>query len=65
VTTPLDGTGILAAREAPVPVGVGYKAGPVPPVEQVSTVDDVLFGTATEITRIAPPRAPAIPPEAP
>jgi len=61
VKTYLEGAGIVAWRD----VGDRYETVAIPPVERVSTVDDVLFRIASEITLIAPPGAPAPPPQEP
>jgi hypothetical protein len=52
VKTYLEGAGIVAWREA---ASGGYEIVPIPPSEQVSTVDDVLYKIASEIKAMAPP----------
>lgn len=51
VKTYLEGAGIIAWE----PADAGYVPVPVPAVERVTSVDDVLYRIATEITDIAPP----------
>lgn len=61
VKTYLEGAGLIAWHE----VDGHYEIRPVPPTDRVSTVDDVLYRIATEISMIAPPGATPPPPEVP